>query len=117
MSDITDGVFGYVSGTVTRSFDTKNGKAFEVEVKAPNQQYGDKWTIWGDLAVPEGTRVTVKGWLSAKAETYEKNGETKAACRRAVNKPVLEKHEPAQPAVEEPWATSGGDSYGDNTPF
>ena len=111
--DIKDGVFGYVSGTVTRSFDTKNGKAFEVEVKAPNQQYGDKWTVWGDLDVAEGARVTVKGWLSAKAETYEKDGVTKAACRRAVNKPVLEKHEPAtQPAAEEPWV--GG---GENVPF
>ena len=114
-NDITDGVYGYVSGTVTRSFDTKNGKAYEVEVKAPNQQYGDKWTIWADLAVPEGTRVTVKGWLSAKAETYEKDGVTKAACRRAVNKAQLEKHELAAAPVQDAWA--GGGSYGDDTPF
>jgi hypothetical protein len=141
MSDqpIKDGVYGFVSGTVGRSFETKNGRAFELEVKDQKQQYPDKWTIWGDLNVREGDRATVKGWLGISRETYQKDGETKVAIRRAVNKPELaaSEHTPSasprgaqgQPQQEEPWAQSapGGTaatdawntpgSYSDETPF
>lgn len=110
MSDktISDGVYGYVSGTVGRSFTTKNGRAFELEVKDPKQQYPDKWTIWGDLPVQEGDRASVKGWLGISKETYEKDGQTKTAIRRAVNKPELAAHEPANSApAEESWGSPG----------
>lgn len=113
MSDkkINDGVYGYVSGTVGREFNTKNGRAFELEVKDPKQQYGDKWTIWGDLPVREGDRASVKGWLAISKDTYEKDGETKTAIRRAVNKPELAAHEPAQQsAPAEPWGNPPADT-------
>jgi len=129
MSDkkIIDGVYGYVSGTVGRAFNTKNGRAFEMEVKDQKAQYGDRWTIWGDLQAGEGDRVTVKGWLSISRENYEKDGETKVAVKRAVNKPQLAAHEasdgaPARQdaAQEEPWAatppvvTGGGNDWADS---
>lgn len=141
MSDqpIKDGVYGFVSGTVGRSFETKNGRAFELEVKdQKQQQYPDKWTIWGDLAVREGDRATVKGWLGISRETYQKDGETKVAIRRAVNKPELAASEQTpsasprgaqgQPQQEEPWAQTapaaaagdawtGGEPHGSDTPF
>jgi hypothetical protein len=135
--EIKDGIYGYVSGTAGRSFTTKNGRAFEMEVKDPKAQYGDKWTIWGDLPANEGDRVTVKGWLSIIRETYEKEGETKVGIKRAVNKPELAAHEPATgpqaahnapgqqssghgaPAPQiaaEPWDVAQG-GYSDPTPF
>lgn len=132
---INDGVYGFVSGTVGRAFSTKNGRAFELNVKDAKQQYPDKWTIWGDLPVVEGDRVSVKGWLGISRETYEKDGETKVAIRRAVNMPVMAAHEPqgaASATVADQWATTppanpgasqgqpaeqGGFSFDDQTPF
>lgn len=118
---IKDGVYGYVSGTVGRDFTTKNGRAFELEVKDLKQQYPDKWTVWADLNVVEGDRATIKGWLGISKETYEKDGETKTAIRRAVNKPELAAHEPgdrpAAPApVEDNWG-SAVDQFSSDTPF
>lgn len=110
MSEIKDGVFGQVSGRVGRSFQTKNGRAFELEVTSQGAQYPDKWTVWGDLPVNEGDRASVKGWLAIGRETYEKDGETKVAVRRAINKPELVKHEPAVPVA------AGWDAP-DGTPF
>lgn len=118
MSDkkINDGVYGYVSGTVGREFNTKNGRAFELEVKDPKQQYGDKWTIWADLPVRESDRASVKGWLSISKDTYEKDGETKTVIKRAVNKAELAAHEPAAPA--QPAADTWDNGVGsDDTPF
>lgn len=107
MAEIRDGVFGFVSGTVGRSFAHKNGTAFELLVKDAKSQYADKWTVWGELAAVEGDRATVKGWLSTSAETYEKDGVTKAASRRSVNSPTLEAHEPATASVAaDSWATA-----------
>lgn len=117
MSDkqIKDGVYGYVSGTVGRSFMTKNGRAFELEVKNHKQQYPDKWTIWADLPVNEGDRASVKGWLSISKENYDKDGETKTAIRRAVNKPELAAHEYATPA--QPAADTWDNPQSDPAPF
>jgi hypothetical protein len=124
MAEIKDGVYGYVSGTVGRSFTTKNGRAFEIEVKDQKAQYGDRWTIWGDLAVAEGDRASVKGWLSISRETYEKDGEQKVAVKRAVNKPELAAHEAtgqSAPAADV-WADSApaapeSDWASSQTPF
>jgi hypothetical protein len=135
--EIKDGVYGFVSGTVGRAFNHAKGRAFEMEVKDDRQQYGDKWTIWGDLNVSEGDRVSVKGWLSISRETYEKDGQTKVAIKRAVNNPEIAAHEaragaPARQEAgqAEPWAnvaptaqTGAGDvwnqpsEYDSGTPF
>jgi hypothetical protein len=126
--EIKDGVYGFVSGTVGRAFNYSKGRAFEMEVKDPKQQYGDKWTIWGDLPVSEGDRVSVKGWLSISRETYEKDGETKVAIKRAVNNPEVAAHEAAQGAparreapqasADDPWAaTPQAGAYDDGVPF
>lgn len=110
MAAIKDGVYGFVSGTVGRSFQTKNGRAFELEVKEERQQYGDRWTIWGDLPVREGDRASIKGWLAISRETYEKDGQTKVAIRRAINKPEVAAHEPGGQVQQAPatdtWAAS-----------
>jgi len=116
---IKDGVYGYVSGTVGRSFQHKNGRAFELEVKDPKQQYGDKWTIWADLPVAEGDRASVKGWLGISKENYTKDGEQKTAIRRSVNSAELAAHEanatPAAPPAADAWSTPG--TYSDESPF
>jgi len=118
---IKDGVYGYVSGTVGRSFQHKNGRAFELEVKDPKQQYGDKWTVWADLPVAEGDRVSVKGWLGISKGNYTKDGEQKTAIRRSVNSAELAAHEPnATPAATPPAAdvwNAPGTTYSDESPF
>jgi hypothetical protein len=115
MAEIKDGVYGYVSGTVVKAFNTKNGRALEVTVKDDRQQYGDRWTVWGDLAAGEGDRVTVEGWLSTVREPYEKDGETKVGVKRSVNKPKLKAHEAGSAQAVEPadtWNTASTE-----TPF
>ena len=115
MANIKDGVYGFVSGTAGRSFTTKNGRAFEVGVKDDRQQYADIWTIWGDLPVVEGERLTVKGWLSVTRDKYEKDGETRVSIKRAVNNPELVTHESQQPSVSR---SEPSDPYADSeTPF
>lgn len=122
VSEIKDGVFGYVSGTVGRTFTYGGGSAFEVLVQAPKSQYPDKWTVWGELPVSEGDRVKVAGFLSARAELFDgRDGNKAAATRRSVNSPKLEAHEPgnAPQAPQEPagdaWGAPG--AYSDDTPF
>jgi len=110
MAEIKDGVFGYVSGTVGRSFTYSGGRAFDLLVQSPKSKYPDKWTVWGDLPANEGDRVTVKGFLSASAETYEKDGQTKAAARRSVNSPKLEAHEAGAPAADAGWGNAPDES-------
>ena len=93
MSEIKDGVYGFVSGTVGRVFSTKNGEAFELEVLPYKSQYPDKWTVWGNPGVSQGDRVKVAGWLEIKRDKYEKDGVEQVAIKRSVNTPKLEGHE------------------------
>jgi hypothetical protein len=98
---IKDGIFGYVSGTVGRMFDTKNGSAFVLEVAREGSQYPDKITVWGaaDLVRP-GDRAAVKGWISWRREVKD----DKTYFNVSVNKPELTEHEPASSEPAAGWS-------------
>jgi len=121
MAEIQDGAFGYISGTVGKVFETKNGQAFEIEVQGKGQ-YPDRWTVWSALNVAQGDRVTVKGHLSARLGTYgARTGETKHKVDRAVNGAELVAHEPVPGDTfghANGWATANaGFPSDDSTPF
>lgn len=89
MSDIKDGVFAQVSGTVGR---TAEGR-FTIEVKNERSQYPDYVTVWRlDADVATGDRIAVKGWLSWKKT--ERNG--KVYVDVSLNAPQLVAHEKSQ---------------------
>jgi hypothetical protein len=74
MSEIKDGMFAYVGGTISRVFHSKSGVTAVVEVQSPKRQYPDRITVWGLSDAAEGHRIKVKGWLSWARE--EKDGKT-----------------------------------------
>jgi hypothetical protein len=89
---ISDGIYGFVSGTVGRMFETKNGPAFVVEVTREGSQYPDRVTVWGPAgAARTGDRVTVKGWISWRREAKD----DKTFFNVSLNKPEVTEHEPA----------------------
>lgn len=101
MSEIKDGVYGYVSGTVGRTGQAKNGPYAVIEVSREGSQYPDRVTAWG-LDATTGDRVSVKGWLSWRKD--ERDGKT--YLNVSLNKPQLDKHEKA-----------GAPAGDDSTPF
>lgn len=65
MSEIKDGMYVYVGGTVERAFHSQSGIAAVIAVTSPKKQYPDRVTVWGvPEAVGTGDRLKVKGWLS-----------------------------------------------------
>ncbi|GAB2519678.1 hypothetical protein [Paramicrobacterium agarici] len=115
MTEIKDGVYASVSGTVARTFETKNGAACEVHVQDERQKFPDRYTAWGlGDQVAEGDRVEVRGWLVTLPDTFTKrDGSEGHGVKRMVNAPKLAKHEPAQ-AQPEP---SGDGWYDGGEPF
>ena len=74
MSEIKDGMFVYVGGTISRVFHSQSGVTAVVEVQSPKRQYPDRITVWGLSQAAVGHRIKVKGWLSWTRE--EKEGKT-----------------------------------------
>lgn len=76
------GVEARVHGTVSRTFNTKNGSAFEMEVMTRrNAQWADKVTVWGATTKDgtayepdQGDVLTVAGRLSWSKS--ERDGKT-----------------------------------------
>lgn len=112
---ISDGVYGFVSGTVGRMFDTKNGSAFVIEVKREGAEWPDRVTVWSAPAEPRtGDRVTVKGWLSWKRTVRDE----KTYFDVSVNKPELTEHEPATTPEPAGWSEPPqGFNDSDSVPF
>lgn len=104
---IQDGVYGHVSGTVGKTFTHSRGSAFELEVQGKGQ-YPDRWTVWADMPVASGDRLAVKGHLTARLGSYEKDGEKRHKVERSVNGAELVTHEPA-----DTWSAN----VTDETPF
>ena len=103
MSEIKDGVYSQVAGTVGRVNDGR----FTIEVKNERSQYPDYVTVWQpDFAVATGDRISVKGWLSWKKS--ERND--KVYVDVSVNKPQVVAHEPGTAAAAAP-------AWDANTPF
>lgn len=100
VTDTQDGVYGTVTGTVGRTFGTRNGDAFEIEV-AGRGEHPDKWTVWATMPVTKGDRVTVKGHLTARLGSYQAPSGTKYKVERSVNGAELVNHQPI--TVEDPW--------------
>lgn len=108
MSDIKDGVYASVSGTVSRVFTYSGGKTgVEIHVKGERSKYPDRYTAF-DVSdeVAEGDRVEIRGWLSTQVEEFQKrDGSTGHGVKRAINAPRVAKWE------------SGGGFGGDDQPF
>lgn len=94
MSEIKDGVYAQVAGTVGRVGQAKNGPYAIVEVTREGSQFPDRVAVWG-LDATEGERVAVKGWLSWRKS--ERDGKTYVDV--SLNNPQLVSREPAQAAV------------------
>jgi hypothetical protein len=88
VSEIKDGIYGAVSGTVARVGQAKNGPFGVIEVKREGSQYPDRVTCWG-LEAMVGDRISVKGWLSWRKE--ERDG--KVYLNVSLNQPKVDKHE------------------------
>lgn len=107
MSNIKDGVYSQVSGTVGRVADGR----FTIEVKNERSKFPDYVTVWRlQQPVTTGDRIAVKGWLSWRKN--ERNG--KVYVDVSVNSPQVVTHEPAQPAPADAWATA---QPGEEMPF
>jgi hypothetical protein len=110
---ITDGIYGYVSGTVGRMFDTKNGTAFVIEVKREGSDFPDRVTVWGAAdQVRTGDRAAVKGWISWRREVKD----DKTYFNVSVNKPELTEHEPASSEPAAGWSEPP-QGFNDSVPF
>jgi hypothetical protein len=92
MSEIKDGIYGQVSGTVGKTGNAKNGPYAVIEITRDGSQYPDRVTVWS-LKAATGDRISVKGWLSWRKN--ERDGKTYFDV--SINKPVVDKHEKAGP--------------------
>lgn len=101
MSEIKDGVFAQVAGTVGRTGQAKNGPYTVVEVLREGNQYPDRVTVWG-LEAASGDRVSVKGWLSWRKS--ERDGKTYVDV--SLNKPQVVVHERAEAVPADVWTTN-----------
>ncbi len=87
MTEIKDGVYAQVAGTVGRV----NEGRFTIEVKNERSQYPDYVTVWRlEAPVAQGDRIAVKGWLSWKKS--ERNG--RVFLDVSLNAPQLVSHLP-----------------------
>lgn len=69
MTEIKDGIYAQVSGTVSKRFQAKNGEAAVIEIAREGSQYPDRVAVWSiDFQLEEGDRVALKGWLSWRKE-------------------------------------------------
>lgn len=100
MTEIKDGVFAQVSGTVGRTGQAKNGPYAVVEVLRDGNQFPDRVTVWG-LDAATGDRVAVKGWLSWRKT--EKDDKTYVDV--SLNKPQIVTHE-QKTRADDSWADS-----------
>jgi hypothetical protein len=101
---MTDAIQARITGTVARTGSASTGPYADVEVKREGSLYPDRVTVWG-LDATTGDRVIVRGNLSWRKS--EKDGKT--YFNVSLNKPVVEKHEPAAGPIPA--------TYVDESPF
>lgn len=74
---VKDGFYGFVGGTVSRVFENVDYPRIVVEyMDGDKAVYPSRVTVWGSHGVSEGDRVKFKGWVRAKARTYDKKDGT-----------------------------------------
>ena len=89
---IKDGIYGQVSGTVSKVGQARNGGYVVLEVAREGARYPDRVTAWGiDGPLNQGDRLSLKGWLSWRKN--ERDGKTYFDV--SLNQPKVEQHEPA----------------------
>lgn len=104
------------TGTVKRTFAHSRGTALELTVQSPKQKYPTYLTVWADLDVQMGDRVTVAGYYSDKIDSYQAPSGVKTTIRRSLNDVrLIERHDAdAPPATnapaeetppEDPWGS------------
>ena len=106
MSEIKDGVYAQVAGTIGRIGQAKNGPYAVVEVAREGAQYPDRVTVWG-LEAATGDRVAVKGWLSWRKSERD----DKVYVDVSLNKPEVVKHERATAATTNDAWNSGSEPF------
>lgn len=127
MSNKKDGIYAYVTGTVSNVGFTKYNDMYAqiemVNTLDDGRVFKDKATVFGlkDCIVSKGDRLTISGFLTVKAETYEKDGQTLASKNISVNGSKIREQifsgqvETVPPVQEDSWdITSVG---GDEVPF
>lgn len=93
MSNIKDGVYGYVSGAVSKIWDNDGRRAVVIDVFDKIKEDVDHVTAWNvSDEVTEGDRVKFKGWLSFRMKT-DNLGRTHLNI--SMNKPVMIEKEQA----------------------
>lgn len=91
MSEIKDGVYAQVSGTVGRHADGR----FTIEVTNERSKYPDYVTVWKpEFQVSQGDRVAVKGWLSWRKSEHN----DKVYVDVSLNRPELVEIVPSAPS-------------------
>lgn len=101
------------TGTVKRTFAHRGGTALELTVQSPKQKYPTYLTVWADLDVQMGDRITVAGVYSDKIDSYQAPSGVKTTIRRSLNDVrLIERHDAATPAPaaedtppEDPWGS------------
>lgn len=110
-SDIKDGVYAYVSGTVNWA----DAGKFTVEVLKEGNRYPDRITVWRpDFQVANGDRVTVKGWFS-----WRKSKKDERYMDYSINNPELVTQQGSAPQMnpaDDTWNVPTGINS-DQIPF
>lgn len=95
MSDIVQ-----ITGTVKRRFQSRTGPAVALTVQS-GKKLSLEVSVWADLDVAEGDRVTVEGSYSDRVDSYDSPSGRKLTVRRNLNDVhLVERHEvPPQDAA------------------
>ncbi|WP_405375931.1 MULTISPECIES: hypothetical protein [unclassified Microbacterium] len=99
------------TGTVKRTFAHRGGTAAVLHVLNPKAKYPSEVTVWADLDVTMGDRVTVAGNYSDKIDSYQSPAGLKPIIRRSLNEVrLIARHDP--PTAEPTDETPPDDAYG-----
>lgn len=121
-----------VKGNVSRVF--FNGKGAEVEERftVSGKEITKRWAAWFDEphGLEVGAQVEVSGLHDDKIDSWDKDGETRHAVKRSLNKAKVKTSSPAEPVMDsspaDDWSqqvpTPSGDvwnapTYSDEAPF
>lgn len=119
MAEIKDGFYGFIGGTVSRVFPSKNGMSATIEIRNERSEYPDRVTVWGIADnFSEGDRVKVKGWVSFRSKTWEKqDGSTGYGVDVSINSGEVLEHETTAAALAAVGAVEVPGWGSDDTPF
>lgn len=94
MTDIKDGWYGFLGGTVSKVYAGGDHPRIVVEFfERENDKYPKRVTVWGSFGVMEGDRVKFKGWNRADLRDYTKDDGTQAkTVSRALSGAELVEH-------------------------